>query len=377
MDSEHSAFAAAQMRHHRFMIFGKKQRYIEVFQCSGEDMSLVLFGGIPPPTAPVSPVGKTLLSPGMLNTPTLLPAPANPSTLTAAAAIPPAGGNPAAATPTAALLPQQAALSWDPISAQVALQMQQAALAQAQAQATFRSQQENIWLMNQLAAQHQLQSHLQQQMQLAALANAQKTQWAEFSGSNTALLSGLPQPQPQPTMTPINTVVTSQASGSVSNKQKPLISSSMYPVVSSALHLPQVSASTTATNPPFVLINIPRFSSPIQSYTPKVTGITSTSTVNQTSIPSVAAAFNMTQNPLLSSPAQYAASSILKRSWEHAFPENISAQSSNKRPYTIGNPATSTAMFSMPPPQQQTAQLPSQPAASAVTFQPAQFFAPT
>lgn len=62
MDSEGSAFLAAQRKHHRCMIFGKKQRYIEVFQCSGEDMNLVLTGGIP--AGAVSPVAKTLLSPG-------------------------------------------------------------------------------------------------------------------------------------------------------------------------------------------------------------------------------------------------------------------------------------------------------------------------
>lgn len=45
MSSEHAAFQAAQQRHHHYMVgFGKKQRYIEVFQCSGEDMSLVLTG---------------------------------------------------------------------------------------------------------------------------------------------------------------------------------------------------------------------------------------------------------------------------------------------------------------------------------------------
>jgi epithelial splicing regulatory protein 1/2 len=63
MDSEQSACITAQQKHHRYMIFGKKQRYIEVFQCSGEDMNLVLTGGIP---APVSPAKATpaLLSPG-------------------------------------------------------------------------------------------------------------------------------------------------------------------------------------------------------------------------------------------------------------------------------------------------------------------------
>lgn len=279
MDSEQSAFAAAQMRHHRYMYFGKKQRYIEVFQCSGEDMSLVLSGGIPVPTAPVSPVGKTLLSPGMLNTPTILPASANPAAITAAS-IPQSNA-------AAALVPPPTGIAWDPISAQVAaLQMQQAAIAQAQA--TYRSQQENVWLMNHLVAQQQLQQQLQQQMQLAALANAQKTQWSEFNGANATFLPTLPPPPP---MTPVNSVVTSQTSNSSSpiNKQKPIIPSTVFPV-SSALHIPQATVSTSNPSQPFVLINIPRFTSPIQSYPAKVTGVTSTSTVNQAAIPSATAA---------------------------------------------------------------------------------------
>ena len=47
MTNEQSAFLAAQNRHHRYMGFGKKQRYIEVFQCSGEDMNSVLTGPQP------------------------------------------------------------------------------------------------------------------------------------------------------------------------------------------------------------------------------------------------------------------------------------------------------------------------------------------
>lgn len=45
MDSEQAAHASAQQKHHKHMMFGKKQRYIEVFQCSGDDMNLVLQGG--------------------------------------------------------------------------------------------------------------------------------------------------------------------------------------------------------------------------------------------------------------------------------------------------------------------------------------------
>lgn len=63
MDSEQSAFVTAQQKHHRYMIFGKKQRYIEVFQCSGEDMNLVLTGGIPASVSPAK-AAPALLSPG-------------------------------------------------------------------------------------------------------------------------------------------------------------------------------------------------------------------------------------------------------------------------------------------------------------------------
>ncbi|XP_063218037.1 RNA-binding protein fusilli isoform X8 [Bacillus rossius redtenbacheri] len=75
MDSEQSAFHTAQQKHHRYMVFGKKQRYIEVFQCSGEDMNMVLTGGIPagPPVSPAKPAA--LLSPGG----TILPPPFGPA----------------------------------------------------------------------------------------------------------------------------------------------------------------------------------------------------------------------------------------------------------------------------------------------------------
>ncbi|XP_050673092.1 RNA-binding protein fusilli isoform X2 [Leptidea sinapis] len=60
MESEASANLCAQHKHHRYMTFGKKQRYIEVFQCSGDDMNLVLTGGVTPATSP------KVLSPGPL-----------------------------------------------------------------------------------------------------------------------------------------------------------------------------------------------------------------------------------------------------------------------------------------------------------------------
>ncbi|KAG9509007.1 RNA-binding protein fusilli, partial [Fragariocoptes setiger] len=47
MDSEQAAHATAHKRHHKNMCYGKKQRYIEVFQCSVDDMNLVLTYGLP------------------------------------------------------------------------------------------------------------------------------------------------------------------------------------------------------------------------------------------------------------------------------------------------------------------------------------------
>ena len=63
MDSEDAARASAQLKHNKYMVFGKKYRYIEVFQCSGDDMNLVLNGGLHSPANPTKP---PLLSPGML-----------------------------------------------------------------------------------------------------------------------------------------------------------------------------------------------------------------------------------------------------------------------------------------------------------------------
>ncbi|XP_059089266.1 epithelial splicing regulatory protein 1-like isoform X1 [Tigriopus californicus] len=77
MTTEHAAFQAATHRHHRNMTFGKKQRYIEVFQCSGEDMNYVLTGNslpgvtsssqITPSKNPYISTTAGMLPPGMLS----------------------------------------------------------------------------------------------------------------------------------------------------------------------------------------------------------------------------------------------------------------------------------------------------------------------
>lgn len=61
MNSESSAFHAATQRHHQYMIFGKKQRYVEVFQCSGDDMNSILNNG------QVSPKATPVLTSGIEN----------------------------------------------------------------------------------------------------------------------------------------------------------------------------------------------------------------------------------------------------------------------------------------------------------------------
>ena len=91
MDGEQSAELAALSKHKKFMFIGNKKRYIEVIQCSGEDMNLVLTqgvsaaaslpstgGGVPtsaymPPSA-VAPMipGRPLISPGPLHVACLL-----------------------------------------------------------------------------------------------------------------------------------------------------------------------------------------------------------------------------------------------------------------------------------------------------------------
>ncbi|XP_050080103.1 RNA-binding protein fusilli-like [Anopheles maculipalpis] len=78
MDSETAAYQSAQQKHHKNMMFGKKQRYIEVFQCSGDDMNMVLNGGFQQPASLSKP---SLLSPGMLPTAATQPPTQSPQTL--------------------------------------------------------------------------------------------------------------------------------------------------------------------------------------------------------------------------------------------------------------------------------------------------------
>jgi len=47
MDSEGASFNAATYKNNKYMFFNGKKRYIEVLQCSGEDMNHILLGLVP------------------------------------------------------------------------------------------------------------------------------------------------------------------------------------------------------------------------------------------------------------------------------------------------------------------------------------------
>jgi len=114
MDSEQSAALAATHRHHKYMTCinpqsqVKKQRYIEVFQCSIDDMNMVLTGGVPNIQRPLLSPGGSLLPPpygpypyGMDHgNPQVLPAAVTAAaTAAAAAALSPAARVPASFYP--------------------------------------------------------------------------------------------------------------------------------------------------------------------------------------------------------------------------------------------------------------------------------------
>ncbi|KRX97092.1 Epithelial splicing regulatory protein 2 [Trichinella pseudospiralis] len=74
MDSDIAAATTAADRHNKYMHTGKKQRYIEVFQCSADDMNLVLAGPAPVPS-PLMPSAAAAIAANQAR-PTL-PSPGN------------------------------------------------------------------------------------------------------------------------------------------------------------------------------------------------------------------------------------------------------------------------------------------------------------
>lgn len=294
MDSEQSAFLAAQLRHNRYMIFGKKQRYIEVFQCSGEDMNLVLNGVLPPTSPAISPVGKTLLSPGML-------------------------------PPSQTMFPPNTQINsglpnLDPLV--------NAQFSQALAQAQFvKSQQDNMMLMNQIS----MQQHM------AAL----KPPPMGLNGHAQTLI---PAPSPNSLMSPpLNTK--SAASTMPSNYQ------SMPAVPTSSAYLSQLTLPLNINthhllNPmnqqsPLVFFNMPRM--PMTQFVPKFPMSQLNQNPTMYTIPTAhgnptAVVQNIQQNNMFN----------IKRSWDQAF-SNINMEASlAKRPNNSVH-ATSS-LYTSPPP---------------------------
>lgn len=70
MDSEESAQLTAINRNKRPIVFAQKKRIIDVIQCSGEDMNLVLTNGIPTTSIPSPPqipfIQRPILSQGLI-----------------------------------------------------------------------------------------------------------------------------------------------------------------------------------------------------------------------------------------------------------------------------------------------------------------------
>jgi len=70
MSSEEAAQLTAINRQRRQIIYAGKKRMIEVIQCSGEDMNLVLTHGIASPTlSPVTPIAHQAAMPTITHAP--------------------------------------------------------------------------------------------------------------------------------------------------------------------------------------------------------------------------------------------------------------------------------------------------------------------
>jgi len=63
MDSEAASFNAAAHKNNKYMFFNGKKRYIEVLQCSGEDMNHILLGLVPSNLIPPNVQRQPMFSP--------------------------------------------------------------------------------------------------------------------------------------------------------------------------------------------------------------------------------------------------------------------------------------------------------------------------
>lgn len=105
LDSEVAAASAAAERHNKYMQIGRKQRYIEVFQCSADDMNLVLTGPTALQTSLISAANALQARP-IISSGASLIYPNAGATLTAANLLPTAQFVAAAQQPHAAALLQ-------------------------------------------------------------------------------------------------------------------------------------------------------------------------------------------------------------------------------------------------------------------------------
>ncbi|XP_052902571.1 RNA-binding protein fusilli [Anopheles moucheti] len=176
MDSETAAYQSAQQKHHKNMMFGKKQRYIEVFQCSGDDMNMVLNGGFQQPASLSKP---SLLSPGMLPTAATQPPTQSPQTLSLSQIPLP--------------IPSPLALSVPPPNHQLLAQQQAQYIAQ-----------HNLLARQAAAAQHQ--QHQQEQLMLQNLG-------MYVAGPPTSVATSLSASQPGSAVAGAPTYVTAGSGG--------------------------------------------------------------------------------------------------------------------------------------------------------------------
>lgn len=320
MDSEVSAALAAQQKHHRYMIFGKKQRYIEVFQCSGEDMHLVIAGGIPTggPVSPAKSAATTLLSPGTL----AYPPPGPPPTGTGVLGHPPP-----------LQLPPNPVLAWDqPIFPNhLATSAQQHILAQAQMQALRQQQVQQEWLVNQLAV---VQAQQQQHHLAAALAAANNVGGSKhtsvWDNSQRALIpissvsSSATVSNPGTSSFSLANSNSVPQSVSVSKSAMPM---SYYPGGAQSVYLFNASQGTASA-------------SRMPQYHPKVPPppVQSSNSAQSPGTQSL-------MPPLVQSAAGSAALMGMKRSWDSAFPGDNS-QSSLKRQWSSSQTAQASAALS-------------------------------
>lgn len=63
MNCENASFNAVTYKNNKYMFFNGKKYYIEVLQCSGEDMNQILLGLVPSNLIPTNIPRQTLYTP--------------------------------------------------------------------------------------------------------------------------------------------------------------------------------------------------------------------------------------------------------------------------------------------------------------------------